>query len=65
MKLELSAPTAQAAIRSVADTTIQRHFEELIDAGLLTKEERSGQTNIQYIENVSEAVLVHARRRER
>ena len=43
-----------ATIRSVADRTIQRHIEELIDAGLLTKEERAGQTNVLYIEDVSE-----------
>jgi hypothetical protein len=29
-----------AAIRSVADGTVQRHIEELIAGGLLTKEER-------------------------
>jgi DNA-binding transcriptional regulator YhcF (GntR family) len=43
-----------AAIRSVADRTIQRHIEELITAGLLTKEERPGETNILYIEDVNE-----------
>src|SRR3990172_6616402 len=43
-----------AAIRSVADRTIQRHIEELVDAGLLSKEERPGQTNILYIEDVSD-----------
>ncbi len=42
-----------AAIRSVADRTIQRHIEELIETGLLTKEERVGQTNILYIEDIS------------
>jgi DNA-binding transcriptional ArsR family regulator len=44
-----------AAIRAVTDRTVQRHIEELVDAGLLTKEERPGQTNILYIEDVSDA----------
>jgi DNA-binding transcriptional ArsR family regulator len=43
-----------AAIRSVADRTIQRHIDELVNAHLLTKEERPGETNILYIEDVSE-----------
>jgi DNA-binding transcriptional ArsR family regulator len=43
-----------ATIRSVTDRTVQRHIEELVVAGLLTKEERPGQTNILYIEDVSE-----------
>ena len=43
-----------AAIRSVSDRTIQRHIDELMAAGLLTKEERPGHTNILYIEDVSE-----------
>jgi DNA-binding transcriptional ArsR family regulator len=43
-----------AAIRSVSDRTVQRHIEELVAAGLLTKEERPGQTNILYIEEVGE-----------
>jgi len=43
-----------AAIRSVTDRTVQRHIEELVAAGLLAKEERPGQTNILYIEDVSE-----------
>jgi DNA-binding transcriptional ArsR family regulator len=42
-----------ATIRNVTDRTIQRHVDELVDAGLLTKEERSGDTNILYIEDVS------------
>ena len=42
-----------AAIRNVTDRTIQRHVDELVDAGLLTKEERTGDTNILYIEDVS------------
>ncbi len=43
-----------AAIRSVSDRTIQRHIDELMAAGLLTKEERPGHTNILYIEDGSE-----------
>ena len=43
-----------AGIRAVSDRTVQRHIEELVDAGLLTKEERPGQTNILYIEDVSD-----------
>ena len=43
-----------ASIRGVADRTIQRHIEELVEAGLLTKEERIGQTSILYIEDVSD-----------
>jgi DNA-binding transcriptional ArsR family regulator len=43
-----------AAKRGVSERTIQRHIEELIEAVLLTKEERPGQTNILYIEDVSE-----------
>ena len=43
-----------ADIRGVADRTIQRHIEELIEVRLLTKEERSGHTNILYIEDISE-----------
>lgn len=43
-----------AAIRSVADRTIQRHIDELVAARLLTKEERPGETNILYIEDVTE-----------
>ncbi len=43
-----------AAIRSVADRTIQRHIDDLIAAGLLTKAERPGYTNVLYIEDVSD-----------
>lgn len=38
----------------VSDRTIQRHVGELIAAGLLTREERRGRTNVLYIEDVSE-----------
>src|SRR3972149_5912650 len=43
-----------ARARGVADRTIQRHVGELVQAGLLTREERPGQTNVLYIEDVSE-----------
>jgi len=43
-----------ARARGVSDRTIQRHVSELIQAGLLTREERPGQTNVLYIEDVSE-----------
>lgn len=42
-----------ACARGVSDRTIQRHVGELVQAGLLTREERPGQTNVLYIEDVS------------
>jgi hypothetical protein len=43
-----------AEIRELDERTIQRHVQELEPAGLLTKEERPGQTNTLYIEDASE-----------
>jgi len=42
-----------ARARGVSERTLQRQIQELTNAGLLAKEERPGQTNFLYIEDVS------------
>ena len=43
-----------AEIRGLDERTVQRHVQELEGAGLVTREGRSGQTNIYWIEDASE-----------
>jgi DNA-binding transcriptional regulator YhcF (GntR family) len=43
-----------AEIRELDERTVQRHVQELEEAGLVTREGRAGQTNIYWIEDASE-----------
>lgn len=43
-----------AEIRELDERTVQRHIQELEAAGLVTREGRSGQTNIYWLEDASE-----------
>ena len=43
-----------ADIRGLEERTVQRHIQELEAAGLITREARPGETNIYWIEDISE-----------
>jgi DNA-binding MarR family transcriptional regulator len=52
-----------AEIRELDERTVQRHVQELEAAGLVTREERPGQTNIYWLEDASDEEAERCKRK--